>query len=114
MVVGFMRGHWVHSGSPWGSLSSSGVALRVVRFICGRWVHSRSPWVSLCSSRVVRFTQGYPGFVWFTRVRPCGRSVHPVWFSQVRPWGRCVHPESLDSLRFALGVVGFIRVRWVH
>ena len=47
------------------------------------------PWVSLGSSRVA-------GFTW---LRPrCGR----------------VHPRALGSLGCALGVVGFIRGRWVH
>ena len=35
-------------------------------------------------------------------------------FTWVRPWGRRVHPRWLGSLECALGVVGFIRVRWVH
>ena len=32
----------------------------------------------------------------------------------MRPGGRQVHPGSLGSLMCALGVVGFIRGRWVH
>ena len=103
-VVGLTRvrpdGHWVHTGSPWESLRSSGVvgftrdhpvgswvhpvslgslgfALQVVWLIRGRWVHSRSPWVSLGSSRAVN--QG-----------------------------------SLGSLSFTLGFVGFLRGHWIH
>ena len=38
-VVGFIRGRWVHSGSPWGSLGSSWVVgFTRVRYL-GRWVH---------------------------------------------------------------------------
>ena len=37
-----------------------------------------------------------------------------VVFNLVCPWGRWVHLGSLDSLVFALGVVVFIRLRWVH
>ena len=35
-------------------------------------------------------------------------------FTWVRPGGRRDHPESLGSLGWALGVVGFIRGRRVH
>ena len=37
-----------------------------------------------------------------------------VRFSLVRPGGRWVHPGLFGSLVFALGVVGFIRGRWIH
>ena len=37
-----------------------------------------------------------------------------VWVHSVRLDGRWVHAGSLSSLGFALGVVGFIRGRWVH
>ena len=86
------------SGWPWWSLGSSRVTVgRWVhprsfgssRVTVGRWVHSLSPWVSLGSSSVVRFTR-------------------------IRLGGDCVHPGPLGSLRFALGVVGFIRGCWVH
>ena len=102
-VVGFIRGRWIHSGSPWvslvllwfallgcwvypESLGSVGFALGVVGFIRVRRVHLRLPWGSL----------GSYGVVGFIRVRPGGRWVHVV---------------SLGSLRFAMGVVGITRVR---
>ena len=37
-----------------------------------------------------------------------------VVFTRDRAGGRWVHPGSLGSIRFALGVVGFIWVYWVH
>ena len=58
-------------------------------FIRGGWVHLSSRWGSLGTSAVVVFTL-------------------------VCPWGRWVHQGSLDSLVFALWVVVFIRLRWVH
>ena len=98
-VVEFTRvrpgGRWVHLQSlgpwhsPWKSLGSLGVALRVVGFMRGRWVHSGSPWGSFGSSWVVEFTR-------------------------IRFEYRWLHPEPLGSLLFALVLVGFIRCRWVH
>ena len=68
----------------------------VVGFIRNRWVHSGSHCGSLGSPGIVRFTQ-------------------------LRAGGRWVHPGSLGSLDlaladvgFALGVVGFMRGRWIH
>ena len=102
VVDGFIRSHWVDCSSRSGSLGTLGFALwlvgfirdrwvhkvrtEVVRFNWDRWVHSRSPWVSLGLSRGVRFTLR----------------------------GGRVHPVSFGSLGFALGVVGFIRSRWVQ
>ena len=48
---------WVHPVP----LSSLVYALGVIGFIRGRWVHSVSPWGSLGSSGVVRFTRVRPG-----------------------------------------------------
>ena len=92
-VVGFTLMHrgrgWVHPGL----LGSPGSALLGVGFMRGRWVHpkwhSGTPWGSLGSSGVV----GFP---------------------RIRPVGGCVHPCPLGSLACALGVVAFIRGRWVH
>ena len=94
MVVLFIRVRWVHSGSPWGSLGSSGfprvhLGRRCVGFIRGRLVHTGSCWGSLGSSGVVAF------------IRVCA-------------WGRWVNPRSLGSHGFALRIVAFIRARWVH
>ena len=57
---------WVHSG----------FSLGVVVFIRGRWVYSGSPWGSLGSSGVTGFNQVRHRVVEFTRVRPAGRTVH--------------------------------------
>ena len=111
-VVGFIRGRWVDSGAPWGSLGSSGMvgftpvrpgdlwvhlgsfgslgcAMGVVGFIRGRWDHEGAPLCLMGSSCVVGFTR-------------------------VRAAGHCVYPGWLGSLRFALEVTGFIRGRRVH
>ena len=37
-----------------------------------------------------------------------------VRFTRIRLRGGRVHPGSFGSLGFALGVIGFIRSRWVH
>ena len=57
---------WVDPGS-FGFLGSAlgGVGLmQVVRFFRGRWVHSGAPWGSLSSSGVVGFTPVRPGCLW--------------------------------------------------
>ena len=59
------------------------------RFNRGHWVHQGAPCVSSGSSGVAAFIGVCPG-------------------------GRRVHPMSLGSLGSALGVVGFIRGRWVY
>ena len=95
-VVGFIRDHWVHTGSHCGSLGSSWVV----------GVHSDAPSGSLGSSGVVRYT----------RVRPGGRRFHPgvVGFTLVTPDCVLAHPVSFDSLGCALGSVGFIRFFGVY
>ena len=70
-----------------------GHAMWVVGFIRGRWFHAGGPCWALGSCGVVGFILGG---------------------TRVRPGGRWVHPESLDPLGCALGVVAFIRSRWVH
>ena len=106
-----------------GSLGSLRFALEVVGNIQSRFVHLCSPLASSGSSGVIRFT----------RVRPGGSWAHPgslcslrfalragVWsssfvgFAPVRLGCCWVHPELLGSLELDLGVVGFIRGRWVH
>ena len=68
MVVGFTRvrpgGRWVHPGS----LGSLRCALIIVGFIRGRLVHSGSPWGSLGSSGLVWFARERSGGVGFMRV----------------------------------------------
>ena len=54
-----------------------------------------SHWSSFGSSGIFGFT------------RACG-------FSPFRLWNRWVQPGSMSSLRFCLGVVGFIQGCWVH
>ena len=63
---------------------SLGFTLGVVRFILGRLVHSGSPFGPFGSSWVIGFTRVRAGSLW-------------------------VHAGSLGSLRFALGVIAFIR-----
>ena len=96
---GFIRGRWVHSGAPWGSMDSCRVvkftrlrpgghcvhvgsldslvfALGVVGFIWNHWVDSGSPFGLLGSSTVVEFTMWHLHLLAgqmvpeFTRVRP--------------------------------------------
>ena len=94
--------------------------IRVVEFIRGRWVHSGSPRVSLCSSWVVGFTQVRPwfiqgGVVWFIMYHwaPYGslRLLEVGGLTRMRPGGCWVQPGSLVN---ALLGVGFMRGRWVH
>ena len=108
-VVGFIR---VRPGSR-----SLGFVLGVVGFIRCRWVHSVSHWghwvhpVSLGSHRialgVLRFFRSRWGssFGSFSSSGVCLANLSSPWV-------------SLASLGFALGVVGFTRVRpggrWVH
>ena len=95
VVVGFIRGHWLTSGSSWGYLGLS----RVVGFsrdcTVGRWVH---PW-SLDS---LGFALGVVG------------SSSVVRFTQISLGGEWVHPGPSGPLGFAQGVVGFIRGCWVN
>ena len=71
-VDGFIRGSWIHSGTPWGylvhpgSLGSLRFALGVAGFFRAGWVDTGSPLGSMGSS----------GVVGFTGVRPGGRWVH--------------------------------------
>ena len=76
-------------GSLWFTLGVVEYALVVTGFHRRCWVHLVSPWVSLGSS----------GLTGFTRIRPGVLSVYS---------------GSLGSLWIAMGVVGFIRGRWVH
>ena len=72
-VVGFIRGHWVDEGAPWGSFSSFGLVVFTRVRPGGRWVHS----VSLDSlGFALGVSLGSCGVVRFTTVRPEGRSVH--------------------------------------
>ena len=129
MIVGFIQGRWVRSGSPWGSLGSLGFSPE------GRWVHPGLldslglSWVHPGSFDSLGFALRFVVFIrchWDHYSSRWSRWVHPetlgslvfalgvVGFTQVRPWGRWVHPGSLGLLRFALGVVRFIWGRWIH
>ena len=115
-VTGFIQGRWVHLGSPWGSMGSSGV----VRFTGvrpgGRWVQWRSPWGSLgalrFALRVVRFMRGHQVHSG-SPLRSLSSSGF-VGFPRVCPGVRYVLPGSLGSLGFALRVFRFIQGHWVH
>ena len=103
---------WVH----WGSLGSLEFALGVAGFIRGLWVHSGSPWGLLGSCGVVGFTWFRPGGRW---VHPewlgsLEFALGVVGFTRVHPYGRSVYLGSLGSLGFALEDAGFIRCRWDH
>ena len=112
-VVGFTRVRrscrWIHPCS----LGSLFFVLGVIGFIRGLWVHSGSPCGSLGSSVVVGFIRVRPSDSWGARWGSLSTS-GVVRFIRVRPWGRCVHSGSLSTLRFALGVVGYIRDRLFH
>ena len=143
VFVGFIRaspgGRRVHSGSL-GSFGWSGsfgfvgfIRSRPVGFlracprgrlvISVRWVHPSAVWGCLVHSGAPWGSSGSTAFVWFIRV---GRRIHsgvPRWSSgsfrlvglvRALPGCRRVLSCSLGSLRRALGVVGFIRVGWVH
>ena len=77
VVVGFPRvlpsGRCVHLGM----LGSLGLALGILGFIQGRSVASGSPWGWLGSSGVAMFTEVRSGVVGFTRLRSRGRWVNP-------------------------------------
>ena len=91
-VVGFIRGHWVHTGVHCGSLGTFGV-VRLTRVHPGG--HEGSLGSLGCALWIVEFI----GVVGFTRVRlGC----------------RCVHLWSLGTHECVLGVVGFMRRHWVH
>ena len=86
---------WVHSvslgsfGFTLGSLGSFRFVGLILVCPGGRWVNFGVPWLSFGSF-------GVAGFV------------------PMRPGDRWVHSVSLDSVWCTLGVVGFIRGRWVH
>ena len=118
-VDGFIRSRWVHSGSRWGSFSSSGVVVFTRVRPGGRWVRSRCHWVHAPSLGSLGFALRVVGFIrdrWVHSDSPFGSlgSSEFVGFTRVCPMCRCVHPTSLGSLSLALGVVGFIWCRWVH
>ena len=131
--LSFIRACWIHRGAPFGSsgsagdtgfirvrpvgrrvlpgsLRSLGCALGVFGFIQGHWV---PPWVSSGSSGVAGFIVVHSG----RRLGvPCGTlgSSKVAGFTGVHPGCRRVHPGLLGSLGCPLGIVGFIRDRWVH
>ena len=143
VVVGFIRGRSVHSGTllGWscsfgvfgftrvcpgvvvvtqvrpgcrrGSLDSCGFALEFVGFIRRRRVRAVAPWWSSGSFGVVEF-------MW---MRPGARGVHSWSLGSYGcalgvvarvPFGLGVHLASLGSRGCALGVAGFIRGCWVN
>ena len=70
------------------------------------WVQSGSPCGPLGSTSIIGFTR--------FRVRGRLDSSSVVGFTLVCPKGRWFHKRSLRSLKFTLGVAGFICRRWVH
>ena len=79
-------------------------------FIRIRWGHSVAPWVSL----------GSFWFLAFIHPRPAGRRMHLGSFGSL---GRTLDVVGIIQARSrgplgsfgpAVGIVGFIRVRWVH
>ena len=109
---------WVRQVHPW-SFVSLGWVLGVVRFIrvhCG----------------ILCWSSGSFEVAGFIAVRPVGGRVHQgscvhlgvrlvssessgvAGFIGVHPVDRRVHPGLLGSLGCALGIVWFIRGRWVH
>ena len=161
----FIRGRWVHSGSPCGPQGSTAIiwftrfhpwgrwvnpvwlgshvfALEDAGYIRGSCVHPSSLCGCMGSSGVIGFSRvhaggrrGYPGSLgslgftlgWLGSPGSLGSprfaleslgTSGVVGFTCVHPWVRpgcsCVHPASLGLLGFALRLVRFIRVRWVH
>ena len=107
MVVGFFVVRCVHSGAPWGSSSSFGFVEFILERSGGGRMNSGTPWVSL-------------GTFWRSwgrrtiRARPVGHQVHlytPLVSSG--SFRRAMGVVEFIVAR-ALGVVGLIRVRWVH
>ena len=81
--------------------------LGVDGFILCRWISSRVPWELFYLFGVVGFTRTYV---------PWGSigSFRDVGFAHAHHACRWVYPVSLGSLACTLGVVGYIRDRWVH
>ena len=107
---------WIHPRS----LGSLRCTMVVVGFIRGRWVHSGAPWWSLGSSGVVGFTLVRSWVLWARASCLC---VHSGWLGSLGcALDRCIHPGPLGSFVYSLGVVGFILggtrerpvVRWVY
>ena len=126
--VEFFLSRGLHSRAPLLSFGLSRVVVFTYAhpYIRGSWVHSRAPWGSLGSFEVPRASPGVVGFVELTRARRGGGWVHPrplvslscflgvAGFTRIRPGGRCVYPGSLGPFACAFSVVGFSRLRWVH
>ena len=84
------------------SMGSLGSALGVVGFVSGRWVHWGEPWgVRSGGLRVRSGSMGSLGYALVYVVFVRDRCVR--WDT---PWGTAVLSESLESLGFALGIVG--------
>ena len=82
----------------------------VVSFIRIGRVNSCAPWVSSVHLGIVgRGSSVHSVTPW----RSSGSFVS-LGFSKACPGGRRVHSGSLDIFVRAMGVVGFILVRWVH
>ena len=138
-AVRFILVRYAHWGTPWQLSGSSGVAVPAAVRPGSRQVHrdslgslecnlgedwfiqvlwdqwdtpsvpscpSGAPWMSSGSSVVAGFNGGA---LWGS-----SGSSGVAGLTEVHPAGRWVHQGSLHSLGCALGVVGFIRVRWVH
>ena len=95
-----------------------GFALGIVVFNRCRWVHSGTSWRTLGSSGVVVFTRFRPGgrCVHPGTLNSLGnalgvtRIVLAIGISQVHPGGHWVHPGLLGSLGSPWGLTGSSRV----
>ena len=85
-IVGFV---WCHSGAPFGLSGSLGYAIGVVVLIRHRWVHSGALWGR-----------------WF-HSRSLGSFVYAL------PWGSSVLFGAMGLFGCTLGLIGFIRGRWL-
>ena len=106
-VFGFIRGLWVHSGSPWESFGSS-VVVSITRVRPGgRWIHTWTLGSLVFAMGVAMLSPirafGYSCVAGFAPVRP-----GVVVLTRVLPGGRWVYSGSLGSLGFALRVGGFV------
>ena len=111
-IFGFIRFRLVHSGAPWRSSGSFGLALAVVGYIPAR-LGSRSDhsdwWGSFArgSSGSVGLARGVVGVLCVYSGPSLGSFGRPLEVISV-------HLGSLSTFGSSLGVAGIFWVRWVH
>ena len=112
----FILGRLVHWSAPLGSSSVDGLIVVRPEFTAVAWFIDVRPEKSRGHPGSLRLLSGVIRYVWGHWGTPwdsSGSSGVPR-FIGVRPGVRRVRTESLVSLGCALGLVRFIRGRWVH